>query len=127
MTLFPLQHQFLSTVPEGLVSNLIETLQCGCFFSFLKIMYLSFLLTDLVEVHHKKLFFPKNWSKPYCSGDIATLTMQIRVQLATLHNRGQGSLASVPFIQCTTRAPKSISLLQTLKKNTIKRLFAPLF
>lgn len=93
--------------------------------SIYKMIYLPFLLKDLNGVTpEKNCYFPESGVSHVVVGDIATLTVQLRVQLATLHNTGQGLLASVHFIQCT-RAPKSMTLLQTLKKNTTSLLPKP--
>lgn len=68
-------------------------------------MYLSFMLQDLNGgTPEKNSSFPKTGARHVVVGDIATLTVQLRVQLATLHNIGQGFLASVHFIQ-STRTP----------------------
>lgn len=125
MTLFPLRHQFLAYCTWKLSEQFNRNFTMWVFFSFLKMMYLSFLLKDLNGgTPEKNYSFPKTGVSYIVIGDIATLTVQLRVQLATLHSTGQGFLASVHFIQ-RTRAPKSISLLQTLKKNTIDLLPKP--
>lgn len=115
---------FFPTVPEGLVSNWIGTLSCEYFSPFKKWCIYFFFLAKWRYTRKKNSSFPKTGISHIVVGDIGALIVQLRAQLATLHNIGQGFLASVHFIQWT-RAPKSISLLQTLKKNTVSLLLNP--